>query len=318
MCITGLAAAAAVYALAAAPATAGTVRVRPGDTLSALAARYATTLHVLAAANGISDVNAIYAGERLKLPADVERGTSSSNPGAHAPARSAVGGGSPSVTVTVARGETLSAIAARYGITVAALVRANRITDPNQIVAGARLVVPGAKSVHRSAASSGSRAGSVTASPVSFVTGASRSLSAALLAHPDRLALLPYFESAAGAYGVPASLLEGLCWWESGWQEAVVSHTGAIGVCQIEPSTAAFVNTFLAPGHPLDSSTVAGNIDMGAAYLAYLLRQTGESDGLALGAYFQGLASVRQRGLLPGTRHYVAGILACDAAFAAG
>ncbi|MFP5254448.1 MAG: LysM peptidoglycan-binding domain-containing protein [Acidimicrobiia bacterium] len=44
---------------------------------------------------------------------------------------------------TVRRGETLSAIAARYGTTATELAKANGIADPNRIVAGARLAIPG-------------------------------------------------------------------------------------------------------------------------------------------------------------------------------
>jgi LysM repeat protein len=40
-------------------------------------------------------------------------------------------------------GETLSSIAARYGVTVGALARANHLRNPNFIYAGQRLVVPG-------------------------------------------------------------------------------------------------------------------------------------------------------------------------------
>ncbi len=43
----------------------------------------------------------------------------------------------------VARGETLTSIAARYGVSVRALAAANGITDPNTIYAGQRLVIPG-------------------------------------------------------------------------------------------------------------------------------------------------------------------------------
>jgi LysM repeat protein len=48
---------------------------------------------------------------------------------------------------TVRRGDTLSAIARRFGVSVAAITRANRIRDPSRIIVGTRLVIPGAKSV---------------------------------------------------------------------------------------------------------------------------------------------------------------------------
>jgi LysM repeat protein len=42
----------------------------------------------------------------------------------------------------VVRGENLIAIAARYGVTVAAIKNANGITDPGLIYVGQRLVIP--------------------------------------------------------------------------------------------------------------------------------------------------------------------------------
>ena len=52
--------------------------------------------------------------------------------------------GARAATVTVGPGDTLSAIAARNGTTVAALAAANGIRNPNRVVAGRRLTVPGA------------------------------------------------------------------------------------------------------------------------------------------------------------------------------
>jgi spore germination protein len=42
----------------------------------------------------------------------------------------------------VVRGDTLIAIAARYGVTVAAIQKANRIPDPSLIIVGWHLVIP--------------------------------------------------------------------------------------------------------------------------------------------------------------------------------
>lgn len=43
---------------------------------------------------------------------------------------------------TVSRGETLASIAAKYGVTVSALLAANNIADPNLIKVGQKLVIP--------------------------------------------------------------------------------------------------------------------------------------------------------------------------------
>ncbi len=42
----------------------------------------------------------------------------------------------------VVRGETLSSIANRYGVTIAAIQEANGLADPNYIVGGQRLIIP--------------------------------------------------------------------------------------------------------------------------------------------------------------------------------
>ncbi len=109
----------------------GTYTVKPGDTLSAVAARYNTTIDRLMALNGISNARYIYPGQVLRV-------------GGSAPASSggAAASSAPSVYV-VRRGDSLSAIAARYGTTVSALMATNGLTRPNLIVVGQRLRIPG-------------------------------------------------------------------------------------------------------------------------------------------------------------------------------
>jgi soluble lytic murein transglycosylase-like protein len=134
-------------------------------------------------------------------------------------------------------------------------------------------------------------------------------LPAALVAQPDRLALLPVFRHWASVCALPASLLEATCWWESGWQEAAVSVTGAVGLCQIEPAAAETVRGLLDDG-ALDPRSSSDNIEMSAAYLRWLLDETGGNRDLALAGYYQGLTSVREHGILAVSRPYVSGITA--------
>jgi LysM repeat protein len=264
----------------------GTVTVEPGDTLSGIAAQYGTTADALAGANDITNVNLIDVGEILVVP------------GALTSTAGGLGTAAPT-TIVVEPGDTLTAIAAHYGTTVAGLAAANGISDPNDISVGEVLHPPTEPVI-------------VASSPVS---GVSASLPTQLAANPGRLVAQPDFLQSAYEYGVPADLLEALCWWESGWQNTVVSVTGAIGICQVEPATATFVNTVLYPGQNLDVDTMAGNIAIGAAYLAYLLQAAGGDENVAVAAYYQGLASVEQQGMLPTTSQYVAGILAYAAIF---
>ncbi|HNS50953.1 MAG TPA: LysM peptidoglycan-binding domain-containing protein [Anaerolineae bacterium] len=110
-------------------ASGSTYIVQRGDTLSGIAARYGTTVAALMQRNGLSSANYIYVGQRLAISGAGSSGGSS--------------GGSAGGTYVVRRGDTLAAIAARYGTTVAAIVRANGIANPSLIVAGQRLTIPG-------------------------------------------------------------------------------------------------------------------------------------------------------------------------------
>lgn len=108
--------------------------VRPGETLSDIAARYGVTVSDLASANGIVDPNRVLAGSRLTI-AEAPAGSATDAAPAAAPAAGA--------EHVVQPGETLSAIAGAYGIGVADLAAANGIDDPDRIVAGTRLRIPG-------------------------------------------------------------------------------------------------------------------------------------------------------------------------------
>jgi soluble lytic murein transglycosylase-like protein len=142
-------------------------------------------------------------------------------------------------------------------------------------------------------------------------------LPAGLLAHSDRLALRPAFVSAATNSGVPANLIEALCWWESGWQSNATSSTGAIGLCQLEPSTVLYAQTVLLHNPTLDPRSAPANIAMAVAYLHDLTVRDGGNIRTAVAAYYQGLGSVQQKGMLPSTQNYVTGIFNYAALFAA-
>jgi LysM repeat protein len=270
-------------------AFAATTTIRPGDTLSAIARRYDTTVAALAAANGITNPNQIFAGATIEIP-----GPPAPAPVSPPPAPSPVVPATS--TVVVRNGDTLSSIAARYDTTVAALVSVNKIANPNLVFAGAHLALPG------------------SALPPGWGPGGP--LPAALLAHPDRLALRPAFLSAATASGVAPSLLEALCWWESGWQSGATSSTGAIGLCQLEPSTVNYTRTALLHDPNLNPNVASDNIAMAAAYLHDLTVRAGGNIRTAVAAYYQGLSSVQGNGPLGSTQNYVTGILNYAAIFA--
>ena len=120
-----------------APAAAlANVVVKPGETLSEIADRHGVSLTRLMQANGISNPNVITAGQSLRLP------------GSSAAASGSARGGS----VTVQPGDTLSDIADRQGVSLNQLMQANGITNPNMVVAGQKLVLPGSRRAQAAAA----------------------------------------------------------------------------------------------------------------------------------------------------------------------
>jgi peptidoglycan hydrolase-like protein with peptidoglycan-binding domain len=112
----------------------------------------------------------------------------------------------------------------------------------------------------------------------------------------------------AAHYGVDTHLVRGLAWQESGYQQSVVSKQGAVGVMQITPETWSYVEAFII-GHPV-SSGVEGNVQIGVAYLHYLLGMFGGDAVRAVGAYYQGPASVSVNGISSETQVYVNDVLA--------
>lgn len=141
------------------------VVVQRGDTLSALAARYNTSVAAIMAKNGLTNPNVIFAGQTLCIPdppvaaayGDAAATTSGGyaaatvvEPVLAAPVVIAPATAQPaSSTVQVGdniyrvqRGDTLGAIAAGNGTTVAALMQLNNLADPNFIYVGQRIRLP--------------------------------------------------------------------------------------------------------------------------------------------------------------------------------
>lgn len=241
--------------------------VRPGDTLSGIAARLGVSVGTLARANGITDPDRLLADERLAIP-----GTSSTTPGR---------------VHLVVSGDNLSTIARRYGVGVRALAAANDLDPARYLRLGARLIVPAA---------------AVAESPAGYP--------ARLRASPARLALVPLFERWADANRIPADLLMATTWLESGWQNHVVSSAGALGIGQLMPGTVRFVREDLIGVASLDPGVPEDNIRMSARYLRFLLGYYDGDVRLALAGYYQGPGSVRTKGVQPGTETYIQGVLA--------
>jgi len=115
---------------AAPPATHQIVHVvRWGENLTWIAGHYGTSVQDIMYANGLTNPNRIYAGQRLIIPST-------------APYTGPVASGCCQ-TYTVKYGDTLSGIAYYFGISLHALAAANGIVNTNSIYAGQRLAIPG-------------------------------------------------------------------------------------------------------------------------------------------------------------------------------
>ncbi len=103
------------------------ITIRWGDTLSALAIKYNTTVSELVKLNNIANPNLIYAGETLLVPTNEADDNSST--------------GENTEIYTVKSGDTLSRIAQRYNTTVMRIASDNNIQNIHLIYPGQQLQV---------------------------------------------------------------------------------------------------------------------------------------------------------------------------------
>lgn len=210
---------------------------------------------------------------------------------------------------TVRRGETLSGIGQRYGVDVPALAAANGIPDPDFVMAGRALSIPAPDpGPVRAAPASGALRETVVKMPPAQL--ASSRPAPRIVVPPARAGLRNAFLRFSRLAGVPSDLVMALAWQESGWQRHRVSSTNAVGVMQLMPDTVEFVSSQLLRTKPLDPRDPIANIRMGTRFLRYLLDSNGGNVDRALASYYQGLRSVRERGLLPETERFVANVKA--------
>lgn len=116
----------ALAASEAAPVASSSIYVvQSGDTLSSIARRFGTTVNTLVQINQLANANQIYVGQRLEVP-----GYSDGGPGCN--------------IYTVQRGDTLTAIARRFGVSIQALAQENNISNTSRITVGQHLCIPNA------------------------------------------------------------------------------------------------------------------------------------------------------------------------------
>lgn len=108
--------------------------VQRGDTLASIARRFGTTTAKLVELNNLVDPDIISIGQKLRLPP----GSTDSQAATTAP--ETVGG--QARTYEVQWGDTLTKIAAKFGVTAKQIQNANNLSNPDQIYAGQVLIIP--------------------------------------------------------------------------------------------------------------------------------------------------------------------------------
>jgi soluble lytic murein transglycosylase-like protein len=111
---------------------------------------------------------------------------------------------------------------------------------------------------------------------------------------------------AAREHNLNPNFVLAVSYWESGWKQSAVSRTGAVGLMQVEPYTAAWAGPALFH-RAVNLNNPVDNAELGAALLRSYLDQL-HDPRLVLAAYYQGLAGVRRHGIYATSQTYVNGI----------
>lgn len=273
------------------PPAGGRHVVTAGDTLSAIAARFGTSVADLVAANQIRDPDRIFEGQTLTLSGPPTTPTTAA-PQTH----------------TVVAGDTLSTIAATYGVKTGVLAAENGISNPDLIVIGRRLTIPAPTTPSPAAPPTTTTTSppppEVTTTTVPETTVPSTTTPPATptttapatnVRPADEVLLSPIFAQWADVYDVPQDLLEAIAWKESTWTPGAVGPSGHLGITQLSPETVELVEGGLL-GRDMDPLDAHDGIQMAARFLRYLLDRT-HSEREATAAWRQGLHSVQTDGV---------------------
>lgn len=329
------------------PASAGWQRhvVRPGDTLFDLALRYGTTVHALVQHNRLTGGgNLIVTGSVLSVPRSsaAARAPHAGRPASSAKAATKAKAAAKAsraararakrpvhsmTTLRVRPGDTISGLALAHHTSPAAIMKANKITNPRALQAGQLLKVPASASpapakrtsspARKSAAQKASRS-KAAAPQFNSNTFAGRSYSAHVVGSasankrflatqkvPDRITTRQLIKKTAIRHGLDPRLALAIAYQESGWNQRQVSVANAIGTMQVIPSSGQWASQLV--GRNLNLLDTEDNITAGVVILR-ALTQSASSESEAIAGYYQGLAGVRRNGMYPDTRQYVANV----------
>ena len=279
-------------------------RVASGETVSGIAAKYGTSVAVIAAANGLDARAFIRVGQQLSLTGSAPAAVAATRSVTAAFAAPVAAAAAVARLHPVTAGETLSAIAARYGTSVAAVAATNGLDRRALIKIGQQLTIPGVAAAPTIQLVSNTFAGRTYSAAVVASANANK---ASLLSTgvPTRAQMQAKIVATARARGVDPSLAQAIAFQESGFNQSAVSPANAIGVMQVIPSSAAWVS--LVVGRPLNLLDPNDNVTAGVVLLGELQRTSADLPS-AIAGYYQGAASVKRNGMFADTRVYVASV----------
>ncbi len=123
--------------------------IQPGETLQTIANQYGLTVQQLAQINNIANPNLINRGQTLTVFAapPITETLNTENPLQNVAPEIAAPSMLDATMYTVQPGETLADIAVRFGISWPAIVQANSIDNPNNVIPGQMLIIPSPASI---------------------------------------------------------------------------------------------------------------------------------------------------------------------------
>lgn len=282
--------------------------VRPGDTLSEIAARHDTSVQRIAARNDLpASGHSVLAGTTLRIPTAHRRAAAASQarPKRHriSPDRRRI------VRYTVRPGDTPSGLAVRFHAWTAELIALNgsvlrvgdRIRIPVVVAAAAKDRRAKAKKVRNSPRKADRHQ-------------ARKKRRQARITNPSRAQVRRVLARTSRRHGVDPQLTLAVSWQESGWQMDRVSSAGAIGAMQVMPDTGRWMSSLV--GRRLKLRRLGDNATAGVVLLKILRNEARLP--VAIAGYYQGLAGVRRHGMYSDTKRYVANVLALRRAFERG
>lgn len=285
--------------------------VKAGDTLSAIAARHNVSLGSIFSANGLSMSSIIYPGQKIKLSGGSSVAVQTSpkpaapKPSTPKPSTSSAGG-----SYTIKAGDTLGAIAAKHGISLSALLSANKLSATTIIYPGKKLTIPGGTK-----ATPEQKPADLVPStflgftyPDAVVAEANKNKQTLNnLPAPSQAQMKAIVADTARKMGVDPSLALAFSYQESGFNQRAVSPANAIGAMQVIPMSGEWASDLV--GRKLNLLDPYDNATAGVAIIRALIRTSPDLD-TAIASYYQGQYSVKTNGMFADTKNYVAAIKA--------